>query len=654
MKKSIAKIVSRKVLVMLLIAVVFLYIGAYFAVSKIVMSDAKKHARTIVGIYSDLSTYTGENKDTPITELSDDIKVFGDYMCNWYKIDAAAIYIPTFIKNEVKYIAFSANDRLIKHYNQIVPKSGDVIEYKFTPEEKDVWQGEKEFAYIPIRSGTNRELMTVYCSTDNFNNKFFVAVTTNYTEIYKESLKYFLIFALFIGIVLAGIYWRLFYITKRKVSDPAAEISSVMNAAPINGRKPKISVNDIDSQEFLMIALSYNVMLDELHEYVQSISELTNEQMRQTTELEVASRIQQGFLPKNTINSNDYYIQCMMRPAKNIGGDLYDYIELDNNRTLMIIADVSGKGMPAAIMMAVTLILVREYAKLDLSPAEILERANNTLSEKNPAMLFVTAFVGIYDRRTKTFTYANAGHNLPYIISNELKAVENNLGTVLGLFKDESYENNSVQLKTGDTIFMYTDGVPEVINDDKKFYGEDRLKETLQKFTTSSSANIVEDVYQSVRDFSGDAEQFDDLTMLTLTVKDTVVLSLDYDIKEFEKIKALIMELPLERQQMLNICLAAEEIFANKCEHTFPNGVPEGEKITFALSQADMIILRFEDGGEKFNPLENIPDVDDYDPDTQMGGLGMFITSNIVDDIRYNYTDNKNIISLIKYYEEDK
>ena len=639
---------------MLLIAVVFLYVGAYFAVSKIVMTDAKKHARTIVGIYSDLSIYTGTNKNVPVTELSDDIKMFGDYMCNWYKIDAAAIYTPSFIKNEVNYIAFSASDRLIKNYNHSIPKSGDVIKYDFTPEEKEVWQGKRDFAYIPIRSGTNRELMTVFCSTDNYNNKFFVAVTTNYTDIYKESIKYFTIFALLIGIVLLGVYWRLFFITKRKVSEPAADISNIMNAPRINDRKPKISINDIDSQEFDMIANSYNNMLEDIDAYIASIKELTNEQMKQSTELDVASRIQQGFLPKNTINANDYYIQCMMQPAKNIGGDLYDYIELDNNRTLMVIADVSGKGMPASIMMVVILILIRQYARLDLSPAEILEKANETLSEKNPAMLFVTAFVGIYDRRTKTFTYANAGHNLPYIIGDELKNVENNAGTVLGLFQDEKYENSTVQLKTGDTIFMYTDGVTEVINDNKEFFGVDRLESVLEQFTTASSANIVEEVYQSVKDFSGDAEQFDDLTILSLTVKDTIVLSLDYDIKEFEKIKELIMNLPVEKAQKMNICLAAEEIFANKCEHTFPDGAPNGEKIVFALSQADMIILRFEDGGEKYNPLENMPDVDDYDPDTQMGGLGMFITSKIVDDIRYDYTDNKNIISLIKYFEEDK
>lgn len=652
MKKSIVNIITKKIFLMLLIAVILLFCGAYYTVSKIVYSDTKKHAQTIAGIYSDTTIYLAKKDNVPVDEkYTKEIGVIGDYMCNWYKIDAATIYVPDFKNNTVKYISVSVSDNL-KSTLQNIPKINDTLPYNFTDEEIAVWNGTKQFAHINMNIEGVHELVTVFCSEDEYKNKFFSAVTTNYTKIYNQTITYFLIFAVIIAAVVLGIYFRLKQIIKKKISEPARKISETMNSYMSSEGTLPPQIDDEDSLEFSMISTAYNTMLNDINIYVKDIEELNNEKMKQATELTVASKIQQGFLQKNSINSNDYYIQCMMKPAKNVGGDLYDYIELDENHTLMVIADVSGKGITAAIIMAVTLILIREYAKLHLTPAEILEKLNETLSKKNPAMQFITAFIGVYNRSSKTFTYSNAGHNNPYIVSDKVITIDNPDGTVLGLFPNEKYTNKTIQLNTGDTIFMYTDGVTEVINDKKEFYGIKNLEAKLNEYTNSSSTNLVKDIYNSLQIFSGNAEQFDDITMLSLTIKDTVIISLDYDIKEFEKIKELILQLPIEYNEKLNLCLAAEEIFVNICNYAFPNSIHNDEKIIFALSQADIIIIRFEDGGQKFNPLENIKKSNKYDPDSQIGGLGIYLTSNIVDEIKYDYKDNKNILSLIKNCKE--
>lgn len=639
---------------MLLVAVILLLGGTYFVVSQMVSSDIKKHARTIAGIFTDTTIYLAQKDNAAIDKnYADEIKIVGDYMCKWYKMDAATIYVPDFKKSTINYISVSTN-KALANSGIDVPKSGEVLAHDFTKDEIAVWNGEMTFAHLNMNVNDIHELVTVYCEKDNKGNKFFVAVTTNYTEIHNTTSKNIHIFLVIIALVIIGIYLRLNRIVKRRVSDPASEISEIMNSYIGSDKTSTDRMQDYSSKEFSMISSAYNSMVDDINKYVDSIKELNNEKLKQATELDVAAKIQQGFLPTNTISANDYYIQCKMNPAKDVGGDLYDYIELDENRTLVVIADVSGKGVTAAIIMAITLILIREYAKLDLSPAEILEKANHTLSAKNPALQFITAFIGIYDRRNKTFTYSNAGHNTPYIISDQLIKIDNPDGSVLGLFEGEKYIDKTMQLKTGDTIFMYTDGVTELINEDKEFFGIERLESKLSECINTGAINIVEDIIDTLNAFSGNAEQFDDITMLALTIKDTIVISLDYDIKEFAKIKNLILQLPVEQQSKLDLCLAAEEIFINICNYAFPDGTPSDEKIVFALSQADTIILRLENGGAKFNPIEHVDLDSEYDPDIQIGGLGLFITNNIVDEIKYDYKDNKNIISLIKNCKEDK
>lgn len=654
MKKGIARIVARRVTPMLILAYIVLLVGAFAVVSHLVREDAMRSAKNISGIYADLVNYNAEQDGVPLDEkYADRANFFGDYFCKWNGIDYAYMYIPDTEKDTIKYIAFSQNENVEVDIAKSV-KFGYELPHKLTEGEQAVWNGETFFSIDLLDNISVTVMMTELCIEDSFGNRIMAGIGISYTQIYAEVIRSFLITAGFMLLVFAGIYFIIYRIVKKRISDPARNISQIMIDYAADVADSDVRLNEDGCLEYAMISSAFNSMSDDISKYIENINQLTDKQLKQQAELDVASRIQQGFLPHDVIYSDDFYIQCKMRPARNIGGDLYDYIRLDDDRTVIVIADVSGKGITAAIFMAVTLMLIREYSKSGLAPAEVLAKANNTIAEKNPALLFATVFVGIYDRRNHSFTYSNAGHNMPYLICDKLVELEKVQGIPLGLFSNEEYRESSVTLKQGDTLFLYTDGVNEIVNGNNEFYGTERLEDLLSNYVGRDATYLVNEVFDKITEFAGDTEQFDDITMLALTCRNSTSLELDYSIEEFAHIRDLILTLPIERSEQLNLCLAAEEIFVNICSYAFPEGVPEGEKIKFTLSQSDVITLKFEDGGVPFNPIDNMNAISDYDPDLQLGGLGGSITGNIVDSSRYEYTDNKNVLSLVKKYREDR
>ena len=654
MKKGIARIVARRVTPMLILAYIVLLVGAFAVVSHLVREDAMRSAKNISGIYADLVNYNAEQEGVPLDEnYADRANFFGDYFCKWNGIDYAYMYIPDTEKDTIKYIAFSQNENVEVDIAKSV-KFGYELPHQLTEGEQAVWNGESFFSIDLLDNISVTVMMTELCIEDSFGNRIMAGIGISYTQIFAEVIKSFLITAGFMLLVFAGIYFIIYRIVKKKISDPARNISQIMIDYASNVADSDAKLNEDSCLEYAMISSAFNSMSDDISKYIENINQLTDKQLKQQAELDVASRIQQGFLPHEIIYSDDFYIQCIMKPAKNIGGDLYDYIRLDDDRTVIVIADVSGKGITAAIFMAVTLMLIREYSKSGLSPAEVLAKANNTIAEKNPALLFATVFVGIYDRRNHSFTYSNAGHNMPYLICDKLVELEKVQGIPLGLFSNEEYRESSVTLKQGDTLFLYTDGVNEIVNGNNEFYGTERLEDLLSNYVGRDATYLVNEVFDKITEFAGDTEQFDDITMLALTCRNSTSIELGFSIEEFARVRDLILTLPIGRSEQLNLCLAAEEIFVNICSYAFPEGVPDGEKIKFTLSQSDVITLKFEDGGVPFNPIDNMNAISDYDPDLQIGGLGGSITGNIVDSSRYEYTDNKNVLSLVKKYREDR
>ena len=649
MKNSIARRVTRQVSVLLVAAMLVLFVGAYHLVSKVIYQENEKYALAVLGIYTDLLVEESSEKHIPIdTEHSDKVILYGETLCDWYAVDYVYLYTIDETNSTVTYIAASAVDGKVENppTDHLV---GYTVESKLYPEELAVWRGEKFVGHITANNNFGHEVSTLLRIEDDFGNRMIAGVDVAYRDIQQKILLEFALLAAIIAAVLLGINAVVYLIIRKRVSQPAQRISKSMTAFITDGERSgeKLAIGSDD--EFGMIATAFNSMSDDISTYLDSIHALSREQERQRTELDIAGRIQKGFLPREHLSADSYELRAMMTPAKNVGGDLYDYVPLDEHRVLVVIADVSGKGITAAMFMAVTLMLIRQYAKLGLSPAEILQRTNDTLSENNAELLFATAFLGIYDSAEQSFTYANAGHNLPYLIGKTLRVLDGAKSTPLGLFADTEYTQETVSLRIGETLFLYTDGVSEAIDENRRFYGTERLETVLRTHSANPVCAVRDDVYA----FVGSAEQHDDITMLALTPRDTQELSLDVDVREMSKIREAILALPLERPLLLNLCLAAEECFVNICSYAFPDGVPNGEKVHFTLSRSDRVTLRFSDGGQPYDPTEQVETPEDYDPDTQLGGLGKFLAASVADDMQYEYRDNRNILTLTKYLEEE-
>ena len=263
-------------------------------------------------------------------------------------------------------------------------------------------------------------------------------------------------------------------------------------------------------------------MTDELKIYMANLTKATAERERIATELDVARRIQISMLPKNFSVDERVDLFATMTPAKEVGGDLYDFYMLDEDHLFITIADVSGKGVPAALFMVAAITNLRNFTASLKNPDDLkiaIEQTNDRLCANNDGGLFVTAFSGVLDLTTGIFRYVNAGHNPPLIRRNgkNFSELPMELNFVLGGWDDWQYVQQEIQLAAGDTIFLYTDGVTEAANLSGKMYSLERLQKKLADLDKMKSAEeILTVVSKSLENFSGDAEQSDDITMLAV------------------------------------------------------------------------------------------------------------------------------------------
>ena len=272
------------------------------------------------------------------------------------------------------------------------------------------------------------------------------------------------------------------------------------------------------------LTASFENMRSALKEYIVDLKETTAIKERIESELKIAHTIQMSFLPKRFPpfpEKQEFDIYATLIPAKEVGGDLYDFFLLDDRHLFFSIGDVSGKGVPAALFMAVTKTLMKGIASENITPSDILERTNRELCVDNDTMMFCTVFCGILNFETGELAYANAGHNPPLVISTAHKpewlAVTPQV--MLGVLEDAGYKTHLTTLKPGASLILYTDGVTEAMDHQDKLYANDRLVQTLESEKGDSAQELVENIILSVREFVGPVAQSDDITVLALTFK---------------------------------------------------------------------------------------------------------------------------------------
>ncbi|RPI73038.1 MAG: response regulator [Ignavibacteriales bacterium] len=260
--------------------------------------------------------------------------------------------------------------------------------------------------------------------------------------------------------------------------------------------------------------------LKEIEAYKQALT-LRDKLIALQQELEIATLIQTSILPKifpPYPDRKEFDIYAKMLPAREVGGDFYDFFLIDKNRLGIVIGDVSGKGIASALLMAVSKTLLKATALKGIPADNVLTEVNNILVEESPSNMFVTVFYGILDTRNGTFEYSNGGHNVAFLKTNEgeVKALDNIGGLILGAMPGIEYQSNVITVKPGESIFLYTDGVTEAMNKTEEEFSESRLVSSLSDIADLSSTEIIEQVFNEVQNFSNGIEQSDDITCLAL------------------------------------------------------------------------------------------------------------------------------------------
>jgi sigma-B regulation protein RsbU (phosphoserine phosphatase) len=384
---------------------------------------------------------------------------------------------------------------------------------------------------------------------------------------------------------------------------------------------------------------------------------------RMQEELNVGHTIQMSMLPQNDTpfpDRGEFELRAMLIPAREVGGDFYDYFFVNDDEICLIVGDVSGKGVPAALFMAVTKTMLKTSAMGDPSPASILTRVNDELSADNPACMFVTVFLAMVNVRTGDVRYSNAGHNPPYLLhkNGKFTCLDQRHGPILGATGGIAFKESSAGFKKGESIYVFTDGVTEAMDTSGQLYSEARLEEVLTQSGNAMASDLIQRTLDDVSTYASGAEQSDDITVLAFrllrlpekSLNPTLKLSVTADIGEIQKVNETVdafcarNRLPRKISQRLGVIF--DELLNNTINYGFDDS--EGHEIVIQIEvTADHLLIRISDDGMPFNPFDRIgPDTTLSVEEREIGGLGLLLVTRMTDSHSYQRLRDRNIITL--------
>ena len=409
------------------------------------------------------------------------------------------------------------------------------------------------------------------------------------------------------------------------------------------------------NEEFASLSDDINSTVATLKRYIAEAA------ARIDKELEYAKQIQLSALPTNFPSGEDYDIYAQMIAAKEVGGDFYDFYKLNENTVAFLVADVSGKGIPAAMFMMTAKTIIKDLAESGMAVNEIFTKANEKLCENNESGMFVTAWMGILDIPSGKMQFANAGHNPPLLkrADGSFEYLKTRAGFVLAGMEGIKYRVGELTLSTGDRLFLYTDGVTEATNTENKLYGEERLVAFMNDNVSVKSTDLLPNLKVNIDEFVGDAPQFDDITMLMFDYKrkkgDVSMIEKVFPAKTDALGEVLgFVEQKLEEYEcsmklQTAICVAIEEVFVNVAHYAYGDGAGD---VTFNVGfdkDTRNVTFEMKDKGIPFDPLKKPdPDITLSAEEREIGGLGIFITKRTMDSVTYSYQNGENVLTMIK------
>ncbi|HKY10147.1 MAG TPA: SpoIIE family protein phosphatase, partial [Candidatus Binatia bacterium] len=403
----------------------------------------------------------------------------------------------------------------------------------------------------------------------------------------------------------------------KTISAPITELTAMTGRIAGGDFTQRIGI--ATKNEIGTLAASFNEMTRRLNESIEHLKETTAAKERIESELKIAHEIQMSMVPKifpPFPDRSEFDIFAALVPAKEVGGDFYDFFFLDDDRLCFAVGDVSGKGVPASLFMAVTKTLFRATAANGGTPGEILARLNNEICRDNDACMFVTFFCGILNIRTGEIDYSNGGHNLPYHLhAGGISALGKFGDRALGMVEGSSYASGRVALSPGEALLLYTDGVTEAMDSGRTLYSEERLERFLASHRGSSPRQIIGDLVGDVRSFAGSEPQSDDITALALhyfgTAKaeaaEYVEIKIGNKLAELVPLNQGLMKIwqahGLTDKVMHDLNLATEEIVTNIISHAYSDNREHTISVHVNVQPGE-VRVQVEDDGPPFNPLE--------------------------------------------------
>ncbi len=465
------------------------------------------------------------------------------------------------------------------------------------------------------------------------------------------------VFVLIIGIVVAlsGSF-------SRRLTGPLLELREDVEHISSGDLHHQAAVHQDD--EIGDLAQSFNAMASSLEQHIRDLTAVTAEKERIGAELDIARNIQASMLPcifPPFPDRKEFDIFATMDPAKEVGGDFYDLFMVDETHLAIVVADVSGKGVPAALFMVIGKTLIKDHTTPGCDLGDVFMEVNRLLCEGNAEEMFITAFEGVLDLETGRFDFVNAGHEMPFIRRKDGLYAPYKIrpGFVLAGMEGIRYKMGSMTLEPGDKLFQYTDGVTEATDSQGRLYGMQRLTDVLNQNALAAPDKLLRAVKTDIDAFVGAAPQFDDITMLCLefrsrlkrneTKEMTVEAAAENIPAVTDFVDGCLDALGCPEKARLQINVAVDELISNIAHYAY---APDSGQVTVRTEpdpKTPSVAIVFIDSGRPYNPLvREDPDVTLSAEDREPGGLGIFMVKKTMDDLKYEYRNGQNVLTIRK------
>lgn len=551
-----------------------------------------------------------------------------------------------------KYWVVSPQGKFIIHPNQQLQSTTtiqEIAEQKNLPQLMKAYENIKERKSgnieIPISTVYDSSVMVLYAPVKDLG--WGVGLVCSKKEFLAPLEDLQIKIVLFMLLWLAGLLFIINLICRRSTK-PLYDLSQVALQYGKGNFEAELPQN-LPRDEIGVLNKAFIEMRKNLLQHIDLVTKAATEKQRAQSELEIAQKIQQSALPVEFPMHETVEVYALMTAAKMVGGDFYDFFFIDDNHFAVIIADVSGKGIPAALYMMNAKALIRSTAQTGVSVADVFYKVNNELC-KGGANMFVTAFMAVLDIKTGELSYVNAGHNPPcYRGADGYKMLDVKRNIVLGGLEDVTFVEEKLQMSSGDRLFLYTDGVNEAQNVAGEFYGNERMLKVLSG-DLQSPYDVLQSIKADVAEFAEGAEQSDDLTMLEMVYNEmpkntlTVKAEVKYIDQVLDYVEQDIIKRKLPQSVQTKIMVATEEIFSNIAQYAYRT---HGLVRILTYVEGDTYRICFVDNGVSYNPQDRkTPDLSLSAADRDIGGLGIFLVKELTDDVKYRREKSRNILDI--------